>query len=67
MKDVETRALPVINARYKVVSLIGQGGMGTVFKTIDRLTGETVALKEVLTDTDQLTVHSRGTAVHNSH
>ena len=35
-------------ARYQFLEAIDQGGMGSVFKAVDRLTNETVALKKVL-------------------
>jgi serine/threonine protein kinase len=39
--------LPAINSRYRLLDLIGQGGMGAVYRAFDRLTSETVALKRV--------------------
>lgn len=38
----------LINRRYRLDSLLGKGGMGTVHKAVDRLTGKTVALKQVI-------------------
>ena len=35
----------VFAGRYEVESLVGRGGMGTVWKVRDRMVGETVALK----------------------
>ncbi len=35
--------------RYQVIDLIGQGGMGAVYRPLDQLTGQTVALKRVNT------------------
>ncbi len=36
---------PVVSENYKIVELIGRGGMGTVYKAINALTGSTVAIK----------------------
>ena len=33
--------------RYKLLEKLGQGNFGIVFKALDRVTGETVAVKEV--------------------
>lgn len=40
--------------RYVLLNEIGQGGMGIVYRALDRLTGKIVALKQVLTPTHQL-------------
>ncbi|MEM7028918.1 MAG: protein kinase [Chloroflexota bacterium] len=53
---------PVIespNPRYLLHETIGQGGMGIVHRATDRLTGETVALKQVYPSKDKLTVLSQ--------
>ncbi len=42
--------LPLFAGRYQLEELLGQGGMGTVYRATDRRTGGTVALK-VLTRT----------------
>jgi serine/threonine protein kinase/tetratricopeptide (TPR) repeat protein len=40
--------LPVISDRYQLQSELGHGGMGAVFRATDRLTGQAVALKQLL-------------------
>jgi DNA-binding response OmpR family regulator len=45
--------LPATIARYQVLSKIGEGGMGTVYKCFDPLLGRTVAVKVVLPESDQ--------------
>ncbi|MEQ8674274.1 MAG: tetratricopeptide repeat protein [Aggregatilineales bacterium] len=39
----------LLNNRYQLVRQLGVGGMGTVYEVIDRLSGETLALKHVHT------------------
>lgn len=46
------------NSRYIIQDLIGEGGMGAVFRATDRLTGQTVALKHVHTATELLEFNS---------
>jgi serine/threonine protein kinase/tetratricopeptide (TPR) repeat protein len=42
--------ITTVNNRYILEDKLGEGGMGAVWKAVDRLTGKTVALKQVLTD-----------------
>jgi serine/threonine protein kinase/tetratricopeptide (TPR) repeat protein len=46
------------NSRYTIENLIGEGGMGAVFRATDRLTGHRVALKHVHTPTEILEFNS---------
>ena len=40
----------VVDSRYEIVRLLGQGGMGMVYQTQDRMLGETIAMKVLRTD-----------------
>ena len=46
----------VIDGRFLILQPVGSGGMGTVFKAVDRSTGQDVAVK-VLRDADQSHAH----------
>ncbi|HEX2620249.1 MAG TPA: hypothetical protein VHL11_08885, partial [Phototrophicaceae bacterium] len=50
----------IIANRYQVIDRIGQGGMGVVYRAADRLTGDTIALKQVTTPEAQLRFASMG-------
>src|SRR5215471_1916355 len=48
-----------LGRRYSLEELLGQGGMGTVYRAADRLTGQSIALKRVLASPDKLSFLSR--------
>ena len=50
----------IINNRYVIKSKIGQGGMGIVYRALDRLTGVEVALKRVTAPGEQLIFATTG-------
>jgi tetratricopeptide (TPR) repeat protein len=39
--------LPLVNRRYALLDEVGRGGMGIVYRAIDRLSGQNVALKRI--------------------
>src|SRR5258708_22776380 len=49
----------LIGNRYQLAEQIGKGGMGAVFQAVDRLTGQTVALKRVVVAGEKLTFASK--------
>src|SRR5262245_7354335 len=49
------RSGDVVADRFAIGEMVGSGGMGVVHRAVDRLTGETVAVK-ILRETDDVTV-----------
>jgi tetratricopeptide (TPR) repeat protein len=46
----QAHSAALIAQRYEPVETLGQGGMGIVYRAVDRLTGQMIALKSVQTD-----------------
>ncbi|HLY29256.1 MAG TPA: AAA family ATPase [Aggregatilineales bacterium] len=53
------QTLGALGPRYRTLNLLGMGGMGRVFRALDRLTGQVVALKSVLIPTEHLEIATR--------
>ena len=52
----------LLGHRYRLEALLGQGGMGTVFRAYDRLTGQRVALKVVALEDESAPFRKRDEA-----
>ena len=49
----------IVDKRYQLLYALGAGGMGVVYRAQDRLTGEQVALKQVLLAPQELAFNTR--------
>ncbi|MBI2424749.1 MAG: SUMF1/EgtB/PvdO family nonheme iron enzyme [Candidatus Hydrogenedentes bacterium] len=47
-RDIQLKRGQVLANRYTIIQLIGQGGMGSIYKVHDNILGEDVALKTLL-------------------
>lgn len=53
------QAPTTVGRRYVIYNRLGQGGMGGVYRALDRLTGQEVALKRVTAPAEQLSFASK--------
>jgi serine/threonine protein kinase/tetratricopeptide (TPR) repeat protein len=54
MNMLEQTPLTTVGHRYRLLDEVGSGGMGRVYRAYDRLKGQDVALKRVLTPAEKL-------------
>lgn len=62
MSDARTSA-QTIGKRYILQEKLGQGGMGAVYRALDRLTGQQVALKHVTLEKENIRFASHATSI----
>ena len=60
LDDFSSLTIPKPLAKYEIRGVVGEGGMGVVYRAADRLTCSVVALKRVTTPAEQLVFASRG-------
>src|SRR5215510_8202969 len=56
---MRTMDLPIIGRRYQLTGKLGAGGMGVVYRALDRLNADTIALKTVTTSPEDLLFASK--------